>query len=105
MEIDFEDKIQALILLATLPNSWEPKRATIRNFVGSKKLKFSNIRDCILVEEVWRIDFGDALTSFVLNVDNIGRNKNKSTKKYKRRSKSKNGRDQSRSRRAMESWN
>ena len=55
VEINFDDEVRALILLASLPNSWEPMRAAVSNSVGSAKLKFNDVRDRILAEEV-RID-------------------------------------------------
>ena len=45
VEIDFNDEVHALILLASLPNSWETMRVTISNSIGSAKLKFSNVKD------------------------------------------------------------
>ena len=38
--IKFDDEICALILLASLPNSWEPMRAVITNSIGNAKLQF-----------------------------------------------------------------
>lgn len=105
LEIDFKDKIQALILLASLPNSWESMKTLVSNSLGSEKLKFNNIRDCIYAKEVWRIDFGEASIIFVLNVKNRRRSNIKSTNKHKERLKSKNGRGQSRFGRTMECWN
>ena len=56
MVIEFDDDVRALILLASLPNSWEAMRITVSNFVGKSKLKYDNIRDLILSEEVCRKD-------------------------------------------------
>ena len=39
--IEFDDEVRALIMLASLPNSWEPIRATMSNWVGSAKVKFN----------------------------------------------------------------
>uniref|UniRef100_A0A0D3E242 Uncharacterized protein n=1 Tax=Brassica oleracea var. oleracea TaxID=109376 RepID=A0A0D3E242_BRAOL len=36
--------------------SWEPMRAAVSNFVSTQKLKFNDVRDRILAEEVRRID-------------------------------------------------
>ncbi|KAL6351502.1 hypothetical protein AAG906_040856 [Vitis piasezkii] len=38
-EIDFDDEICALIILASLPNSWEAMKMTMSNFTGKEKLK------------------------------------------------------------------
>ena len=68
LEIKFEDEICALILLASVPNSWEPMRTTMINSIGNAKLLFIDVRNIILVEEVRRKDYGEAL-----NVNNRGR--------------------------------
>ena len=52
VEIEFDDEVRALILLASLPNSWEAMRMAVSNFVGKNKLKYNDIRDLILSEEV-----------------------------------------------------
>ncbi|XP_038697963.1 uncharacterized protein LOC119995516 [Tripterygium wilfordii] len=52
VEIKFEDEVMALILLASLPNSWEPMRMAVSNSVGKSKLAFDNVRDLIFAEEV-----------------------------------------------------
>ena len=56
-------------MLASLPNSWEPMRAAVSNSVGTQKLKFNDVRDRILAEEVRRIDSGEASTSSAFNVE------------------------------------
>ena len=43
VEIVFVDKIRALIILASLPNSWMAIRMAINNFTGKEKLKYNNI--------------------------------------------------------------
>ena len=103
--IKFDDKICALILLASLPNSWEPMKAAIINSIGNAILKFIDVRNAILVKKVWRKDFGEASTSnLVLNVDGRGRNyeRNKGNGKL---GKSKNGMGKSRNGRNLECWN
>uniref|UniRef100_A0A2N9GH12 Retrovirus-related Pol polyprotein from transposon TNT 1-94-like beta-barrel domain-containing protein n=1 Tax=Fagus sylvatica TaxID=28930 RepID=A0A2N9GH12_FAGSY len=56
VEIEFDDEIRALIVLASLPNSWEAMRMAVNNSAGKDKLKYENIRDLILSEEVRRRD-------------------------------------------------
>ena len=46
--IDFDDKICALIVLASLPNSWEAMRMAVSNSTRKEKLKYNDIRDLIL---------------------------------------------------------
>ena len=59
VEIDFDDEIHTLIVLASLLNSWEAIRMAISNSTGKEKLKYNDIRDLILVEEIRRKDAGE----------------------------------------------
>ena len=43
MGIEFDDEVRALILLASLPNSWEAMRMTMSNSAGKSKLKYDDI--------------------------------------------------------------
>ena len=45
VEIDFDEKVYALILLASLPHNWDPMRVVVNNFMGSMKLNFNNVND------------------------------------------------------------
>ena len=56
MEIKSNDEVRALFLLASLPNSWEAMRMAISNSARKSKLKYDDIRDIILSEEVCRRD-------------------------------------------------
>ena len=47
VEIDFDDEIRALIVLASLPNSWEAMRMAVSNLAGKSKLKYDDIQDLI----------------------------------------------------------
>uniref|UniRef100_A0A0D3DKA6 GAG-pre-integrase domain-containing protein n=2 Tax=Brassica TaxID=3705 RepID=A0A0D3DKA6_BRAOL len=42
--------------LSSVEIDWEPMRAAVSNYVGTQKLKFNDVRDRILSEEVRRID-------------------------------------------------
>ena len=52
VEIDFDDEIRTLIVLASLPNSWEAMRMVISNSTGNEKLKYNDIRNLIMAEEI-----------------------------------------------------
>ena len=52
VEIDFDDEIYALVILASLPNSWEVMRMIVSNSIGKEKLKYNDIGDLVLVEEI-----------------------------------------------------
>ena len=56
VEIKFDDEVRALILLASLPNSWEAMRMAVSNSARKSKLKYDDIRDLILSEEVCKRD-------------------------------------------------
>ena len=57
VEIDFDDEIHALIVLTSLPNSWEAMRMAVSNSTGEKKkLKYNDIWDLILAEKIHRRD-------------------------------------------------
>ena len=43
LEIDFDNEICALIILASLPNSWEAMRMVVSNSIGKEKLKYNDI--------------------------------------------------------------
>ena len=49
VDIDFDDEICALIILASFPNSWEAMRMEVSNSTGKRKLKYDDIRDLILM--------------------------------------------------------
>ena len=48
VDINFEDEIKALILMSSLPESWDTVVAAIRSSRVSEKLKFDEIRDVVL---------------------------------------------------------
>ena len=78
MEIDFDDEIRAVIVLASLPNSWEAIRMVMSNSAGKSKLKYDDIRDLILSEEVRRRDVGiNNAQDQALVMENKGRNRSK----------------------------
>uniref|UniRef100_A0A0D2ZVN0 CCHC-type domain-containing protein n=1 Tax=Brassica oleracea var. oleracea TaxID=109376 RepID=A0A0D2ZVN0_BRAOL len=84
--------------------SWEPMRVAVSNYVSTQKLKFNDVRDRILGEEVRRIDSGEASTSSAFNVENRGRNPDRNNRSNGR-SKSRNGWGQSKFRQPTECWN
>jgi hypothetical protein len=74
MEIDFDDEIRALIMLASLPNSWEAMRMAVSSSAWTSKLKYEDIRDLILSEEMHRKDSSEASCSgAALNLETRGR--------------------------------
>ena len=74
IEIDFDDEIHALIVLASFPNSWEAMRMTVSNSTGKEKLKYNDIWDLILAEEIRQRDAGETSGSgSALNLETRGK--------------------------------
>ncbi|RVW70488.1 Retrovirus-related Pol polyprotein from transposon TNT 1-94 [Vitis vinifera] len=48
IEIDFDDEIRALIVLVSLPNSWETMRMAVSNSMGKEKLKVDQILEILI---------------------------------------------------------
>ena len=88
MDINFEDEIKALILMSSLPESWDTVVAAIRSSRGSKKLKFHEIGDVVLSESIRKRELGDSSGS-ALSVNRRWRSKTKGQNQHGR-SKSKN---------------
>ena len=76
VDINFEDEIKALILMSSLPESWDTVDAAISSSRGSEKLKFDEICDVVLSESIHKREVGDSSGS-ALSVDRRGRSKTK----------------------------
>lgn len=59
VEIKFDDEIWTLIVLTSLINKWESMRMVMSTFDDKSTLKFDNIRDLILANEVHKRDVGE----------------------------------------------
>jgi hypothetical protein len=104
VEIDFDDEIRVLIVLASLPNSWEAVRMTVSNSVGKSKLSYEDVRDLILSEEIDRKDASKTSGSgAALNLEVRGRGQERNS--VRGRSKSRKGRSKSRFGQQTEYWN
>ena len=78
MKIDFDDEIRALIVLASLPNSWEALRMVVSNSAGKSILKYDDIRDLILSKEVRKRDASsNNAQDQALVIGNKGKNRSK----------------------------
>ena len=90
VEIDFDDEIRALIVLTSLPNSWVAMRMTISKSTGKEKLKYNDIRDLILVEEI-RKDGGETSESgSALNLKTKGRSNDRNSNRDRSKSRNSN---------------
>jgi ribosomal protein L19E len=104
VEIVFDDEIRALIVFASLPNSWEAVRMAVSNSAGKSKLSYEDVRDLVLGEEVRRKDAGETSSSgAALNLEERGRGQERNSGRG--RSKSKKARSKSKFGRQPECWN
>ncbi len=77
VEIEFDDEIRTLIVLASLPNSWEALGMAVSNSIGKDNLKY-DLQDLILSEEVRRRDACiDNAQDQTLVIENNGRSRSK----------------------------
>ncbi|KAK2422092.1 hypothetical protein QL285_032651 [Trifolium repens] len=93
--IEFDDELRALILLSSLPDSWSATITVVSSSSGSTKLKFDDVRDLILSEEIRRRELGESSSSLVLHTKSRGRNSTRGNglgKSKDMRSKSRNHR-------------
>jgi len=54
VEIVLDDELLALLLLNSLPDSWETLVVSLSNFAPNGKLTFDMIKDSLLNEEIRR---------------------------------------------------
>ena len=83
VDINFEDEIKALILMSSLPESWDNVVTAISSSHGSEKLKFDEIRDVVLRESIHKREVGDSSVS-ALSIDRRGRSKTKGQNQHGR---------------------
>ncbi|RVW96404.1 Retrovirus-related Pol polyprotein from transposon TNT 1-94 [Vitis vinifera] len=107
IEIDFDDEIRALIVLASLPNSWETMRMVVSNSTGKEKLKYNDIRDLILTKEICRRDAGETSGSgSALNLETRGEGNDRNSNWGRSNSRNSNrNRSKSRSGQQVQCWN
>ena len=91
VEIDFDDEIRALIVLASLPNSWKAMRMAVSNSIGKEKLKYNDIRDLIMDEEIHRRNAGKASESgSALNLETRGKGNDRNSNRGRSKSRNSN---------------
>ena len=107
VEIDFDDEISALIVLASLPNSWEAMRMIVSNSTGKEKLKYNDIQNLILAEEIRRRDASETSGSgSALNLETKGRGNDRNSNRGRSKSRNSNqNRSKSRSGQQVHCWN
>ena len=80
---------------------------TVSNSTGKEKLKYNDIRDLILTEEIHRRDAGETSGSdFALNLETRGRGNYRNSNRGKSKSRNSNqNRSKSRSGQQVQCWN
>lgn len=76
MGIKFDEEIQGLLLLGSLPESWETFRMSFSNFAPNGVLSMDLIKSNIFNEEMRRRSEGSPSQLEVLVIESMGRNKN-----------------------------
>ena len=76
VDINFKDEIKALILMSSLPESWDTVVSAISSLRGSEKLKFDEIRDVVISKIISKREVRDSSDS-ALSVERMGRSKTK----------------------------
>lgn len=105
VDIEFDDEVQALLLLSSLPESWSGFVTAISSSSGSTKLKFEGIRDSILGEDIRRRSTGES-SSALLSTEGRGRKKERSNNRGRSKSKGKRGNSKARKERTdIKCWN
>ncbi|KAE8682957.1 AGC (cAMP-dependent, cGMP-dependent and protein kinase C) kinase family protein, putative isoform 1 [Hibiscus syriacus] len=89
VEIEFDDEVRALILLSSLPDSWNATVTAVSSSSGNSKLKFDDVRDLVLSEEIRRRESGEASTSSALHTESRRRTSERNSNRD--RSKSRRG--------------
>lgn len=100
-KIAFDDEIQALLLLSSLPDSWETLVISLNNSAPGGKLSLDVIKESLFNEEARRQEQGISGHSEALVTEERGRSatrksntkRDKSGDKYRGRSKSKSRKD------------
>ncbi|KAE8664189.1 Detected protein of unknown function [Hibiscus syriacus] len=72
VKIEFDDEVRALILLSSLPDSWNATVTAVSSSSGNNKLKFDDVWDLVLSEEIRRRESGEASTSSALHTESRG---------------------------------
>ena len=89
VEIEFDDEVRALILLSSLPDSWNATVTAVSSSSGNSKLKFDDVRDLVLSEEIRRKESGETSNSLALHTESRGRTSERNSNRG--RSKSRRG--------------
>ena len=74
MGVNFDEEIRALLILCSLPESWNGLVMAVSNYVpGSGTLKYDDVISVILSEENHRKSSGGSTSGSALNAQSRGR--------------------------------
>nr|GEX34584.1 retrovirus-related Pol polyprotein from transposon TNT 1-94 [Tanacetum cinerariifolium] len=104
VEIKFEDEVQALLLLSSLPDSWSGTVTAVSSASGTTKLTFDSIRDLILNKDIRRRRSSgeSSSSSSLLHTESRGRRNDRGHNRGRSNSRR---RGQSKNRKDIECWN
>jgi len=91
VQITFDDEVNALILLSSLPESWSASVTAVSNSTSNSKLKLDNTRDLILSRDVRRKSSRESFSSSsgsALSTETRGRSSQKGRNQGRGKSKS-----------------
>ena len=77
VKMDFDDEVRAILILCSMPKSWNDLVMAVSNFVSSSNtLKFDDVVSVILSEEMRWKSIGET-SGNALNMENRGRQKDR----------------------------
>jgi hypothetical protein len=76
MNLELADKMQALILLSSLPDSWETLMVSLNNSTSNGKIILKKVKDIILNEEKMR-KWTSTYESYALVIESRGRSQSR----------------------------
>ena len=79
MKLIIDDKLQALLLLSSLLDSWETLVVSLSNSASNGALQLAMVKDSLLNEETRRNDMGKDIAQALI-IENRGRSKSRSSK-------------------------
>ena len=82
--IKFDDEVQALLLLSSLPDSWSGTVTAVASSVGPNGFTFEKIRDLVLGEDVRRRSSGESSGDMLNVVRDRGNNRGSGSRNRKR---------------------
>ena len=86
VKIEFDDEVRALILLSSLLDSWNATITAVSSSSGNSRLKFDDVRDLVLSEEIRRRESGVTSNSSALHTESRGRTSERNSNRGRSRS-------------------